>query len=154
METPLLSKLLRISNRYRTSDSLSPTDFYVELSTSETTSTYDSNLGPLKQRLNSEPVSQTAPDNNTNYVPDLIVFGHADLIDNKTIEFIKANYPDTKLCQWFLDRMDSEWRSNRDRFTKKMHLMDANFCTTDPKSLNFKKNSLTLLFDFCKFKLP
>ena len=85
----------------------------------------------------------------SNYVPDLIVFGHADLVDNKTIEFIKKNYPDTKMCQWFLDRMDSEWASNKDRFTKKMHLMDANFCTTDPKSLNFKKDYLTYYMPNC-----
>ncbi len=78
----------------------------------------------------------------TNYLPELIVFGHADLINNKTIEFIKENYPEIKLCQWFLDRMDGEWKNNKSRFEKKMPFMDANFCTTEPKSLNFnlKKN--------------
>ena len=75
----------------------------------------------------------------SNYIPDLIVFGHADLIDNETIKFIKKNYPNTKLCQWFLDRMDGEWIKNKDRFIKKIELMDANFCTTDPKALNFSK---------------
>jgi hypothetical protein len=85
----------------------------------------------------------------SNYVPDLIVFGHADLIDNKTIEFIKINYPDTKMCQWFLDRMDGEWKSNKVRFIKKMHLMDANFCTTDPNSLNFNKKYLTYYMPNC-----
>ena len=52
----------------------------------------------------------------TNYLPELIVFGHADLINNKTIEFIKENYPEIKLCQWFLDRMDGEWKNNKSRF--------------------------------------
>ncbi len=85
----------------------------------------------------------------SNYIPDLIVFGHADLIDNKTIEFIKINYPDTKMCQWFLDRMDGEWKYNKDRFLKKMHLMDANFCTTDPNSLNFNKKYLTFYMPNC-----
>ena len=74
----------------------------------------------------------------SNYVPDLIVFGHADLIENSTIEFIKKKYPDIKLCQWFLDRMDDEWVKNKDRFIKKFNLMDANFCTTEPKSLKFQ----------------
>ena len=96
------------------------------------------------QRLNSKLIDIVS-----NYVPDLIVFGHADLIDNKTIEFIKLNYPDTKLCQWFLDRMDGEWRFNRDRFAKKMHLMDANFCTTDPTFFNFKKDYLTYFMPNC-----
>ena len=29
----------------------------------------------------------------SNYLPDIIVFGHADLIENETIEFIKKNFP-------------------------------------------------------------
>ena len=97
---------------------------------------YSRKITDLKgsQKLNTKLIDVVS-----NYVPDLIVFGHADLIDNKTIEFIKINYPDTKMCQWFLDRMDGEWKSNKDRFIKKMHLMDANFCTTDPNSLNFNK---------------
>jgi hypothetical protein len=42
-------------------------------------------------------------------VPDIIIFGHADLIKRETIKFIKDNYPEIKMCQWFLDRMDTEW---------------------------------------------
>jgi len=71
----------------------------------------------------------------SNYLPDLIVLGHADLISHKTLSFIKNNYPKIKICQWFLDRMDSDWSKNLVRFKDKMHLMDANFCTTDPKTL-------------------
>ena len=43
------------------------------------------------------------------------------------------------MCQWFLDRMDGEWLKNKDRFIKKINLMHANFCTTEPKSLKFSK---------------
>jgi len=75
----------------------------------------------------------------SNYLPDLIVLGHADLISFDTLQFIKKNYPRIKICQWFLDRMDSEWIGNLKRFKDKMQLMDANFCTTDPKSLNVNK---------------
>ena len=75
----------------------------------------------------------------SNYLPDLIVLGHADLINYQTLKFIKDYYPKIKICQWFLDRMDSEWRGNFIRFTDKMDLMDSNFCTTDPKSLNTSK---------------
>ena len=39
------------------------------------------------------------------------------------------------MCQWFLDRMDGEWRKNYLRFERKLDLMDANFCTSDPKIL-------------------
>ena len=75
----------------------------------------------------------------SNYLPDLIVLGHADLINYKTLSFIKNNYPKIKICQWFLDRMDSDWSKNLIRFKDKMNLMDANFCTTDPKTLKLSK---------------
>ena len=76
-----------------------------------------------------------------NYLPDMIVLGHADLIDYKTLKFIKNYYPNIKISQWFLDRMDSDWQNNLARFTDKMLLMDANFCTSDPKKLNVVKHS-------------
>ena len=79
----------------------------------------------------------------SNYLPDLIVFGHADLIKRETILFIKKTYPNIKLCQWFLDRMDSKWIGNLVRFQHKYDLMDANFCTSDPKTLGFKKDRPT-----------
>jgi hypothetical protein len=78
----------------------------------------------------------------SNYLPDLIVLGHADLINYKTLDFIKNNYPNIKMSQWFLDRMDSEWEKNLIRFTDKMKLMDANFCTTDPKTLKISNKKI------------
>ncbi len=76
----------------------------------------------------------------SNYLPDIIVFGHADLIKRETIIFIKKIYPNIKLCQWFLDRMDTKWIKNLRRFEDKIDLMDASFCTSDPKSLKLKNN--------------
>ena len=76
----------------------------------------------------------------SNYLPDVIVLGHADLINFQTLLFIKDNYPKIKICQWFLDRMDADWSKNFVRFKDKMDLMDANFCTTDPKTLKLNKN--------------
>ncbi len=75
----------------------------------------------------------------SNYLPDIIVFGHADLIKRDTIQFIKRTFPNIKFCQWFLDRMDTKWIKNLNRFVNKLDLMDANFCTSDPKSLGIKK---------------
>ena len=77
----------------------------------------------------------------SNYVPDIIVLGHADLIKKETLIFIKKNYPNIKIAQWFLDRMDSEWIKNRKRFLNKMELMDCSFCTTSPDILNFPKQN-------------
>ncbi len=76
----------------------------------------------------------------SNYLPDIIVLGHADLIKRDTIQFIRKTYPNIKFCQWFLDRMDSKWIKNLNRFKDKFDLMDANFCTSDPKSLRIKKD--------------
>ena len=76
----------------------------------------------------------------SNYVPNIIILGHADLIKIETLEFIKKNYPQIKIVQWFLDRMDSNWLVNRKRFLNKLDIMDASFCTTDPKSLGFPTN--------------
>ncbi len=75
----------------------------------------------------------------SNYVPDILVLGHADLIKKETLQYIKKNYPNIKMAQWFLDRMDSQWINNKQRFLDKIELMDASFCTTDPKSLNINK---------------
>jgi len=72
----------------------------------------------------------------SNYLPNIIVLGHADLIKTETLSFIRKNYPDTKIVQWFLDRMDTDWLINKKRFLSKIDLFDVSFCTTDPKSLN------------------
>ena len=71
----------------------------------------------------------------SNYVPDILIMGHADLVKKETLEFIKKNYPNIKMAQWFLDRMDGDWLTNKKRFLDKIELMDASFCTTDPTSL-------------------
>ena len=73
----------------------------------------------------------------SNYVPDLIVLGHADLVKSETLKFIKKNYPQIKIVQWFLDRMDSHWSFNKSRFLNKIDIIDTSFCTTDPGILNF-----------------
>ena len=73
----------------------------------------------------------------SNYVPDILILGHADLIKKETLIFIKKNYPKIKITQWFLDRMDSEWSHNKKRFLDKINLMDCSFCTTSPEILKF-----------------
>ena len=73
-----------------------------------------------------------------NYKPDLLILGHADLIKRSTLIKIKNKYPSIKIAQWFLDRMDENWKFNKKRFLHKIDLVDANFCTTDPKTVGFK----------------
>ena len=103
---------------------------------------YARNISDLKgaKKLNSKFIEIIS-----NYLPDMIIFGHADLVNNETISFIKKSYPNIKMSQWFLDRMDGEWAVNKKRFFEKIELMDANFCTTDPKSFKLNKN-LNVMF--------
>ncbi len=82
----------------------------------------------------------------SNYVPDLLVLGHADLIKKETLLFIKKTYPDIKIAQWFLDRMDSEWYNNKKRFLDKINYVDCSFCTTSPDILNFPKKIKFIIF--------
>ncbi len=77
----------------------------------------------------------------SNYVPDLLVLGHADLIKKETLSFIKKEYPNIKIAQWFLDRMDSEWKHNKKRFLDKIDYVDCSFCTTSPDILKFPKKN-------------
>jgi len=81
--------------------------------------------------LNNKLLEMTA-----NFKPDLILFGHADMISSDTILKIKKFYPNIKFSQWFLDKMDNkDWLHNKKRFMDKFKLMDCNFCTTDPKAV-------------------
>ena len=73
----------------------------------------------------------------SNYLPDLLVLGHADLVKKETLIFIKKTYPDIKIAQWFLDRMDSDWKNNKKRFLDKINYVDCSFCTTSPDILKF-----------------
>ena len=80
----------------------------------------------------------------SNFIPNLIMLGHADQIQNKTLKTIKDFYPSVKICQWFLDKMDNnKWLMNKNRFNKKFELLDANFCTTHPSKIkSFSKNNV------------
>jgi glycosyltransferase involved in cell wall biosynthesis len=69
------------------------------------------------------------------FKPHLILLGHADSIKKETLYKIKNQFPQIKISQWFLDRMDEKWRNNKKRFLDKIEFMDASFCTTDPKIL-------------------
>ena len=73
--------------------------------------------------------------------PELIIFGHADHINLESLKYIKKNYPNIKMCQWFLDRMDSEWKINLKRFKEKINYLDKSFCTTNPRNLKIKNLS-------------
>ena len=87
----------------------------------------------------SKKLNKTFIDTVKNFKPNLILLGHADSIKKESLALIKKNYPNIKIAQWFLDRMDSKWKINKIRFLDKINYMDYSFCTTDPKVLKLNK---------------
>ena len=83
-----------------------------------------------------------------NYKPDLLIFGHADLVKPETIAYLKDNYKDLKVAQWFLDPLiknGPDYEKNKSRILDKIKFTDTNFLTTSPDVLDFlPKNKLCL----------
>ena len=75
-----------------------------------------------------------------NFKPDLIIFGHADLVSADTLSELKDDYPNLKMSQWFLDPLNKkgpDYERNKQRILDKINFMEANFITTSPDVLKF-----------------
>ncbi len=75
-----------------------------------------------------------------NFKPDVIIFGHADLVSPDTLGELKDDYPNLKMSQWFLDPLNKngpDFERNKSRILDKSDFMEANFLTTSPDVLNF-----------------
>ena len=75
-----------------------------------------------------------------NFKPDVILFGHADLVSPDTLGELKDDYPNLKMSQWFLDPLNKngpDFHRNKSRILDKSDFMEANFLTTSPDVLNF-----------------
>ena len=84
-----------------------------------------------------------------NYKPDLLIFGHADLIKDKTLSYLKENYKNLKIAQWFLDPLiknGPDYDKNKARILDKIQFTDANFVTTSPDVLKFLPKEKKCLF--------
>ena len=84
-----------------------------------------------------------------NYKPDLLIFGHADLIRDNTLAYLKDNYKSLKISQWFLDPLiegGPDYNKNKLRILNKIHFTDSNFITTSPDVLNFLPKQKKCLF--------
>ena len=97
------------------------------------------NYKSLTDISGSKKLNKTFIETVRNFKPNLIVLGHADSIKKESLIKIKNKFPEIKIVQWFLDRMDNQWKINKSRFLDKIEFMDYSFCTTDPKSLKFNK---------------
>ena len=84
-----------------------------------------------------------------NYKPDLLIFGHADLIKSETIAYLKDNYKNLKVAQWFLDPLiknGPDYEKNKSRILDKIKVTDTNFLTTSPDVLDFLPKNKPCLF--------
>ena len=84
-----------------------------------------------------------------NYKPDLLIFGHADLIKSDTLSYLKDNYKNLKVAQWFLDPLiknGPDYEKNKSRILDKIKFTDTNFLTTSPDVLDFLPKNKPSLF--------
>ena len=73
-----------------------------------------------------------------NFKPDLVILGHADAVNENTLEFLKEKK--VKISQWFLDpiaKLGPDYSNNKKRLRVKEKYVDTTFLTTDPKSIDF-----------------
>ena len=97
-------------------------------------------------------LNQLILDTTMNYKPDLLLLGHAYDIDLNTLHDIKRANKNIKIAQWFEDHLHEEgpdYKSNRSKLLKYDNLIDHNFITTHPSSLNFlKKEKILIIFQY------
>ena len=76
-----------------------------------------------------------------NFKPDIIVMGHADNVNIEVLDYLKNKKKNMKISQWFLDpisKMGPDYNNNKKRLLKFKSIIDHNFVTTDPNSVDFK----------------
>jgi len=79
-----------------------------------------------------------------NFKPNLIILGHADGVNKKTLQILKNKDENLKIAQWFLDPLSvngPDFQKNRNRIMDKHQFVDSSFLTTDPNSLSFEINN-------------
>ena len=77
-----------------------------------------------------------------NYNPDLLLLGHADLINATTLNKLKTFNKDLKIAQWFEDPLITsgpDYDENSQKVLDKLEFIDTTFITTSPDALNFDK---------------
>jgi glycosyltransferase involved in cell wall biosynthesis len=107
----------------------------------------------IKDYTGSNTLNQKLINTVYNYKPDILILGHADQIKPETLSYIKENYRNIKIAQWFLDSFSVSTnnggpnflKKNKSRILDKIEFTDANFVTTSPDVLNFlPRNKITL----------
>jgi glycosyltransferase involved in cell wall biosynthesis len=76
-----------------------------------------------------------------NFKADCIILGHADSVENNTLQELKNSNKNLKICQWFLDpvvKNGPDYNKNNERINNKIKYLDATFLTSDPSTLKNK----------------
>ena len=79
-----------------------------------------------------------------NFKADCLILGHADAINNETLDFIRNKNKHIKICQWFLDPIGvhgPDYLKNNKRILDKIDFIDSTFLTTCPSKLLNKINN-------------
>ena len=103
----------------------------------------------IKDYSGSKTLNQKLINTVYNYKPDLLIFGHADMIKGKTLSYLRDNYKNLRIAQWFLDPLikdGPDFDKNKSRILDKIEFTDSNFITTSPDVLNFLPKRKTCLF--------
>lgn len=83
-------------------------------------------LAPFKiKKLGVSKMNQAIFETIKHLEPELILFGHSELIDTKTIQHMKELFPDIKLAMWWVD-----WLKNLSSIQSKIGYLDVLFTTT------------------------
>ena len=85
-----------------------------------------------------------------NYRPDLVIFGHNNLLYRDNLEKIKTNYK-SKIALWYEDALGHKgngpnWEENLSLIEKNNDLIDSFFTTTHPDEIKSKINKKKLNF--------
>jgi len=83
-------------------------------------------------------LQKTIIDTYGNFKADCIILGHADSVENETLQKLKNLNKNLKIAQWFLDPLGKygpDYMKNNERINKHGNLLDSTFVTTDPNSI-------------------
>ena len=83
-------------------------------------------------------------ESSNNFRADCLVLGHADSINNETLEYIRNKNKNLKICQWFLDpigKKGPDYLKNNKRILDKVDFIDSTFLTSCPSALSKKINN-------------
>lgn len=79
-----------------------------------------------------------------NYNPELIILGHADRINNRTLEIIRSINKDIKIIEWNVDNYHLD--NTEKKLTQRSRLLNGIFITTADESISSSINNNFISF--------